>query len=161
MSEAPPPPDSEKFISGRVEQYQRWYDRKAVHAKRFYLFMRCFSVICGSLVPVLANVHYETEVFGVPVLKIAITITSLAVAISVSLESVLHYRKQWKNYRSTEQLLGHETVAFRTKTGRYKTMNEADAFHLFVEKVEDAIRSENAATLNVMTTMNASNPDHH
>jgi hypothetical protein len=71
--------------------------------------------------------------------------------ITVSLESVFHYREQWKNYRSTEQLLGHEQFVFLAGVGVYKDATPERAFQLFVERIEDAISSENAATLNVMT----------
>jgi hypothetical protein len=43
--------------------------------------------------------------------------------ISVSLESVLHYREQWKNYRSTEQFIGHEVMAYRTAVGQYRNLD--------------------------------------
>ena len=72
------------------------------------------------------------------------------VVVTVSLESVFHYREQWKNYRSTEQLLGHEQYEFLARVGPYKDSPPDKAFQLFVERVEDAISSENAATLNVM-----------
>ncbi|QGM46243.1 DUF4231 domain-containing protein [Methylocystis heyeri] len=87
-------------------------------------------------------------------MKVTVTIISLLVVIFVSLESVIHYREQWKNYRSTEQLLGHETIFFKSGIGVYRNMAPDDAFKLFVERVEDAIRAENAATLNVMTMAN-------
>ena len=45
------------------------------------------------------------------------TVISLLVVIIVSLESVLHYREQWKNIRFTEQLLGHELDDFQTRSG--------------------------------------------
>lgn len=145
--------DPEQYISERVEQYQSWYNAKAVSAKSKYLGMRAFSVVGGGLVPVLVNIPQQT-VWGLPLVQIAVTIISLLVVIVVSLESVYHYREQWKNYRSTEQLLGHEKVMFRTRVGRYQTLADAEAFKLFVERVEDAIYSENAATLNIMTTSN-------
>lgn len=139
------------YIEQRVGQYQSWYDKKAVVMKGRYLKMRAFSVVGGGLVPVLANVSSSYTVFGAPVIQVALTIISLLVVIVVSLESVFHYREQWKNYRSTEQLLGHEKFLFLSRVGRYKDMNDTDAFRLFVERVEEAIAIENAATLNVMT----------
>jgi len=114
--------------------------------------MRAFTVVAGGIVPVLVNVETSINtLIGYPVMKAAITVISLMVVVAVSLESVLHYREQWKNYRSTEQLLGHEQFAYLTKVGVYKEASPEDAFKLFVERVEDAISSENAATLNVMT----------
>jgi len=121
--------------------------------------MRGFSVVAGGVVPVLINVPYDAQILGVSVIKVLVTIVSLLVVISVSLESVLHYREQWKNYRSTEQFLGHDTIAFKAGIGAYRDLAPQDAFRLFVERVEEAIRSENAATLNVMTMANEPSED--
>jgi hypothetical protein len=141
----------EQYITERLEQYQGWYDKKSVAMKSKYLRMKAASVVGGSLVPVLVNVPYA-KINGIPVIQILVTIISLGVVVSLSLESVFHYREQWKNYRSTEQLLGHEKFLFRTRVGRYHGISDEDAFRLLVERVEDAVASENAATLNTMTT---------
>ena len=143
----------ETYIKERLEQYQAWYDRKAVSVKSLYLRMRACSVIGGAIVPVLINVQQPAWVFhGFDLIKIVVTLISLMVVTFVSLESVFHYREQWKNYRSTEQQLGHERFLFLSRVGRYADLDDAKAFHLFVERVEDAIAAENSATLNVMTT---------
>jgi hypothetical protein len=143
----------EIYVKERLEQYQAWYDRKAVSVKSRYLRMRACSVIGGAIVPVLINMQQPGWiVHGVDPVKIVVTLLSLMVVTFVSLESVFHYREQWKNYRSTEQLLGHERFLFLSRVGRYAELDDAKAFHLFVECVEDAISAENSATLNVMTT---------
>jgi hypothetical protein len=144
------PLTAERYIAERVGQYQAWYDKKAVQTKARYLRMRAFAVIGGGLVPVLVNVS-ELDVMGLPVIRLLVTAVSLLVVIAVSLESVFHYREQWKNYRSTEQLLGHEIFRFKAGVGPYKALEQQQAFLTFVERVEDAISAENAATLNVMT----------
>ncbi len=151
MTEEPLTPSA--YLSGRVAQYRGWYDKKAVACKARYLRMRAFTVIGGGLVPVLANVQVlrDMRVGAYDVATVLVTGISLVVVVFVSLESVFHYREQWKNYRSTEQLLGHEEFLFQAKVGAYKGVPEREAFLLLVERVEDAIASENSATLNVMT----------
>lgn len=141
----------EQYLAERLAQYQGWYDKKAVRTKALYLRMRAFTVVGGGLVPVLANVAADWEPSGVPIARIFVTAISLVVVVFVSLESVFHYREQWKNYRSTEQLLGHEKFRFQARVGPYKDLSESDAFLLLVERVEDAIAAENTATLNIMT----------
>jgi hypothetical protein len=141
----------DRYIAERVHAYQTWYDKKAVQAKARYLRMRAFAVIGGGLVPVLINITPDVQVGRVFVLRSIVTTISLLVVIGVSLESVFHYREQWKNYRSTEQLLGHETFRFRTRIGPYAGQSIDQAFLIFVERVEDAIAAENMATLSVMT----------
>ena len=117
--------------------YQAWYD--------------AFSVIGGGIVPVLINVQPNWKVVGIDVIQLTVTVISLLVVVFVSLESVFHYREQWKNYRSTEQSLGHERFLFLSGVGRYAGLDSGKAFSLFVERVEDAIAKENSATLSVMT----------
>jgi hypothetical protein len=147
---------AEQYISERLEQYQGWYDGKAVKMKSSHLRMKTLSVVGGALVPVLINIPYQAEIGQVSVVKVVVTIISLFVVISVSLEGVFHYREQWKNYRSTEQLLGHEKFLFRSRVGRYRGKTDDEAFRLLVERVEDAVAAENSATLNTMTTASES-----
>jgi len=134
----------DEYIETRVRQYQDWYDRKASSSKSRYLRMRGASVVGAAIVPALINVSFTGR-------TAVVTVISLLVVIIVSLESVLHYREQWKNYRSTEQLLGHELVYFQTRVGPYKGLAATVAFRRFIERVEAAIASENSATLNTMT----------
>ncbi len=152
MSDTPLRMNADQYVSERFNQYQDWYDKKAVKMKSNYLRMRVLSVIGGALVPALINIPYHPRLVGVPVIQAVVTVISLSVVISVSLETVYHYREQWKNYRSTEQLIVHEKYLFQTRVGRYRDLSQDDAFRVFVERIEDAVAAENAATLNTMTT---------
>lgn len=137
---------SEEYIDERLNQFREWYDKKAISAKRNYQWMRAMTVVGGALVPVLISIDH-------PSIKSITIAISLLVAVFVSLESVFHFREQWKNYRSTEQLLAKEYFNFVSGEGPYKTQNQESAFLLFVDRVESAIAAENASTLNVMTTV--------
>ncbi|MFK0045808.1 DUF4231 domain-containing protein [Streptomyces sp. NPDC090741] len=141
-----------EYVETRLREYQQWYDRKAVRSKAVHLRMRTLAVVGGALVPVLVNLD-------VPFARVTATVLSLLVVVSVSLESVYRYREQWKNYRSTEQLLGHERIYFETGVGPYAGLTEGDAFTLLVSRVEKAIANENSATLNVMTLGSQVNSD--
>ncbi|WP_246095087.1 DUF4231 domain-containing protein [Streptomyces roseicoloratus] len=135
---------AQTYLDQRLAQYQEWYDAKATKMKAMHLRMRTVSVVGGALVPVLVNLDLAFA-------RITATVLSLVVVASVSLESVYRYREQWKNYRSTEQLLGHERVYFSARVGPYHGTSDRDAFTTLVARVEKAIASENSATLNVMT----------
>ncbi|MFI8421763.1 DUF4231 domain-containing protein [Streptomyces sp. NPDC085479] len=134
----------QRYVDGRLSQYQEWYDVKATRMKAMHLRMRTVSVVGGALVPVFVNLDAGFA-------RVTATVLSVVVVAAVSLESVYRYREQWKNYRSTEQLLGHERVYFETRVGPYRELAEREAFTLLVARVEKAIAQENAATLNVMT----------
>lgn len=134
-----------EYIEKRAKQYQEWYNKKAVTAKNNYFFMRTVIVLGGVIVPVIVS-------SSIPGKDAVASIISLVVAAFVALESVYHYREQWKNYRSTEQFLGREQVLFLVGEGSYKNFKTPQAaFIYFVERCEGAIEAENASTLNVMT----------
>jgi Protein of unknown function (DUF4231) len=141
-----------QYIETRLAQYQGWYDAKAEKTKAMHLRMKTVAVVGGSLVPVLVNLD-------LPSAKLAATVLSLVVVVSVSLESVYRYREQWKNYRSTEQLLGHERVYFEAKIGPYSGLADEECLRTLVARVERAIANENSATLNVMTLGGQVNSD--
>ncbi|WP_327105744.1 DUF4231 domain-containing protein [Nonomuraea glycinis] len=133
-----------EYIEQRLEQYRSWYDGKAIKTKALHLRLRTLAVVGAAVVPVLVNID-------LPYVEIATTLISLMVVILVSLESVYHYREQWKNYRSTEQALGHELFRYKTRTGVFEGLDDESAFKTLVERVENAIASENASTLSTMT----------
>ncbi|MGW3668756.1 DUF4231 domain-containing protein [Streptomyces sp. NPDC005141] len=145
---------AQDYVEVRLSQYQQWYNRKAVKTKAMHLRMRTLSVVGGALVPVLVNLDVSFA-------KLIATVLSLIVVGSVSLESVYRYREQWKNYRSTEQLLGHERIYFQTKVGPYADLPDGEAYKTLVARVETAIASENSATLNVMTLGSQVHADLH
>jgi hypothetical protein len=143
---------AEDYISKRVDQFQGWYDGKAVRAKSAFLRVRTIAVIGSALVPVVANITLPSVAgYTIPP-NVLTTILSLVVVVVVSLDSVNHYGDQWKNYRSTEQFLAREKFLFQTGEGPYRTMEEPEAFLLFVERCEAQISAENSATLNVIAT---------
>ena len=142
--------NAQEYIDERINQFREWYDTKAVGAKKTYLWMRTLTVIGGAVVPVLINISDDKWVDWMS------SGISLMVVILVSLESVFHNREQWKNYRSTEQLLAKEYFNYTTGEGNYRNKEEKAAFWELVERVENAIESENATTLNVMTTLTES-----
>ncbi len=144
----------EEYIDERLNQFREWYDKKATKTKRLYQWMRAITVVGGAIVPVLINLPINN-------IDLIATLISLTVVVFISLESVFHFREQWKNYRSTEQLLAKEYFNFVAGEGPYKKLDAREAFLVFVERVENAIASENASTLNVMTTLSDKKAESH
>jgi hypothetical protein len=140
---------ADEYINRRVEQFQSWYDAKAVRAKTADLIIRTAAVVGAVIVPVIANL----TVPGLEPYKIgAITIISLMVSLAVVLDGVYHFGDQWRNYRSTEQFLSREKFLFQTGKGPYIDLDAEAAFVLFIERCEAQIFAENSATLNVIAT---------
>ena len=138
---------AQQYIGERLNPELRYYNKEAGRYKSRYLRMRAITVIGGAVVPVLINLPDH------PIKTFATTFLSLLVVLFVSLESVLHYREQWTNYRSTEQNLLSEYFSFTTRSGPYARLEGSDAFRLFVDRVEESLGAESAATLRVLTTV--------
>jgi hypothetical protein len=138
---------AEKYIPERLDQFQSWYDGKAVSAKKWYFRLRITSVIGAALVPIAANVIVDPTTA-----RYVTTVISLIVSLAVALDGVFHYGDQWKNYRSTEQFLSREKFLFQTGEGPYKEAEPEKAFSLLVDRCETQIAAENSATLNVIST---------
>src|SRR6266550_3409256 len=137
---------AEEYIRDRINDQLRFYDRKASFYKSRYLFMRAATVVGGAIVPVLVNLSFAPVsvnlwffVVSLNIVKVSTTLISLMVVLFVSLESVYHFKEQWKNYRSTAELLKKEYFLFASGEGRYSGKLEAEAFKLFVEQSETAI----------------------
>ena len=136
----------EEYVDERLNPEISYYNKSATRAKQRYLQMRAITVVGGALVPVLVNVH-------VAYLDILTTALSLVVVLFVSLETVYRYREQWTNYRTAEQNLRNEYFIFTSQAGPYVGQDEASAFAIFVNRIEQAIEAESTSTLRVMTTL--------
>ena len=137
----------ENYISERVNQALKFYDKSSRNNKNKYLRIKAVTVIGGAVVPVLVNID------EVPYINIITTIISLIVVLLVSLESVYHHREQWTHYRSAEQNLRNEYFLFAAKGGTYGDLQAEQAFRLFVDRTEEIIEAEGSSTLKVMTTV--------
>jgi Protein of unknown function (DUF4231) len=114
---------AEEYISQRVEQFQKWYDAKAIQAKSRYLRSRIIAVTGAAIVPVVANAIPDPAIT-----RYATTIISLIVSLTVALEGVYHFGDQWKNYRSTEQLLSRRNSSFALEKDRTRKRNRPEHF---------------------------------
>lgn len=140
----------DEYIKTRVAPGVEWYRTHGDQARSRYLWMRGIAVIGGAIVPVLVNVNSPSNVLSTWVT----TILSLVVVIFVSLEGVLHYREQWKNYRSTSSALEHEFFSLKTNSRPYdRCRDKQTEFKTFVQRVETYIGHEVASTLSIMTLL--------
>ncbi len=147
------PENIENYINNRVEQYRMWYDSKAVKMKANYMRGRITSALSAVLIPVVTNTNFEFiyDKTTIDISNIIVTILGTLVAVLIALEGVLHHREQWKNYRTTEQLLQTQKQLFMHRIGDYANIGDSEAFKLLVSRTEAAIAEENAITLNVLS----------
>ena len=81
----------ESYLSKRVEQYQSWYDGKAVKMKKYYLRSRIVSAVGAVLIPIISNTDFLLHFTEPPldITRILVTTIGLIVAILIALEGVL------------------------------------------------------------------------
>jgi hypothetical protein len=155
-----PDRDLETYVKDRVEYKINKYEQCAGRHRRIYWTMASTSAVGAAVVPALVNLS------SVP--KLATTIVSLIVAITVALERLFRPREQWRNYDLISALLREEEMKFSTRSGPYcrgrlkETVNnpqpgsaDEDAFAKFVERVEDAIHREREETIVMRTAQDA------
>lgn len=135
---------AQEYVRDRVAYKIEAYRRKGARYRWGYLFMALTGAVAAAAVPVLINWK------GVP--RSVPTILSLLVTILVGLEGILHSREHWKNYDMMKSFLRHELSLFKIGGGPYHGKIAADAFVLFVERVEEEISKERAQTIQMRTT---------
>ena len=102
------------YMQLRVAAGIDWYKAAALTARAKYLIMRVISVVGAALVTVFLNAF--------PTHQLITTGISILVVLSVSLEGILHYKEQWRNYSATSSALEHEFYALKTTTPPYYTV---------------------------------------
>ncbi|MCP4410034.1 MAG: DUF4231 domain-containing protein [Gammaproteobacteria bacterium] len=134
--------DPNAYLTERVNDQLKYYEKAATRAKREYTWMQSAVIVLGLIVPVAVNlpVKWGTEVDISLEIKIAVTLMSLTVAI---LNGLLNFGKQgdkWLSYRMTEELLKREKFMYLSAAGKY--VDKQTAFAEFVTTVESIISAE-------------------
>ena len=155
---------ADKYLENRLtgeRGYLGYYDRTASRMKTRHLQTRSAAAIGAVLIPVVSNLPLVLTVGAatVDVARIGTSLIGLGVAVILALEGVLHYKEQWQNYRGTEQYLLSQKFRYENRVEEYNTLNEEDAFKLFVSRVEKAILDENNVTLNALGRSEAPAPN--
>jgi hypothetical protein len=141
-------PDS--YLIDRVEDQINWYSNSSKRNQQWYKMLRVIELIFASIIPFLVNqINDQT-----PLLKIAVGVMGMSIAIISGIISLFKYQENWIEYRTTAESLKHEKYLFLTETSPYNTEYR---YHLFVERVESLISKENstwARNLNEKTKEN-------
>ncbi|MFK7855056.1 MAG: DUF4231 domain-containing protein [Granulosicoccus sp.] len=129
------PLSPEKYLAERVDDQLDWYNQKSTTNKNLYMRLQCFSLVAGSLIPLIALSFDTVEA------RIAVAIIGALTAIVSGLLSLFQYRDLWVDYRSTAELLKREKYLFLAKAAPY---DASSAFPVFVNNVESILLSENS-----------------
>jgi len=130
----------EEYVNGRYRDQVRWYDRKSIRNKRWYLCLECCLIVISALTPILVMIHL-TPLDRYNLLKWLPVVTSGLVAVLATALKTFKFQENWTNYRTTCETLRKEIHLYRFRAGAYEPAKWREA--LFVERVEALISREN------------------
>ena len=126
-----------EYLKERVEQQIDWYDCRSRWNKRWFISLQIVILIASAAVPVivLMPLVLSEDLW----MRIIIAVLGSLTAVLTGIISLLQFRKNWIDYRTTAESLKSEKFMFQTKTGPYTADND---YSIFVERVEALISRE-------------------
>lgn len=129
--------NQEEYLKERVERQIDWYNRRSRWNKRWFISLQIVILIASAAVPVI--VLMPLVLAENMWIRIIISVLGSLTAVLTGITSLLQFRKNWIDYRTTAESLKSEKFMFQTKTGPY---NADDDYSMFVERVEALISRE-------------------
>lgn len=120
------------YIERRVIPRLRWYDERAVRAKRQHLMAECIAVGGSLALPFMLHLD------DVPHLLLAVVASLVSVAVAV--ERIGRFGERWVMYRLAAETLAGELELYRSQAGPYDIGD--GAAKLLVERVEAVLVRE-------------------
>jgi hypothetical protein len=137
----------EEYMQDRVVYKINTYTKLSRQHKLRYELTSIIAIVCAASVPALINYGWNN---ALP------TALSLIVTILISMEKLFHFREHWRNYDEIAAFLRSEQLQYQTLSGVYKekASRHDEAFRLFVRRIEDGIKDERSATIEMRTREN-------
>ncbi len=138
QSPQPPPvapPETKQDIALRRWQSQKnYYSKRVGHYKSRHLGLELYIGIIAVLVPIL---------LGFPeVPRLIPSILSGTIAAAAVIENVNRYGENWRNFRTTVEVLKREKALFDIGADAYNGLDPDDAAILFATRTEDILSAE-------------------
>ena len=135
------PEVSKRFLRLRWLDQMLWAERRAGQARDRYYALRLISIVGGVVVPALVSLNLQAAV-GALVGWLTFSI-SLAVAISLAVESFFRWGERWTHYRRMSELLKSEGWLFFQLAGPYQEAGTpARAYPEFARRVEAIVAAD-------------------
>ena len=127
--------NEKEYLSERVEDQIKWYDKKSTQNKIWYKVLRTTEIIVSILIPFLVGV-----ITNVTLSKFIIGIMGIIIAVIAGIISLYKFQENWIQFRATSENLKNEKYLFLTCSDIYQ---EENSFPTFVKKIEYIISNEN------------------
>lgn len=125
------------YIENRILDQRRYYSKKCKMKQRRFMVLSITSIIVASIIPVTALLDF------IPHKEL---ITAIFGAISTILSSLIFFfrdKEIWTQYRVTSEKIKSELYKYQSKTEKYFSLPDEDAFNLFVTTCEGIMGNEN------------------
>ena len=138
--------ESEQYIKERVNEKIDWYNANCIKNKFYYMSTKVVLTISAAIIPALTAYMDNNNI----VIKIAIGVLSVLMAILANLNSIFRFKENWIQYRNIRELLQIEKQLYLAEAGKYKTSKDKDC--LFVEVIEGLLKNENRQWLETINS---------
>ena len=141
---APPdhrdPVDMRKYISGRLDESIRWYERSSVANRVGYYGCQGCSIFFAALIPFLSGLNHNANNQA---LTLWTGVLGVVIAVSTAASSVARFHEMWIKHRTTAEALKREKHLYEMKVTPYdKAPDGPDA--LLVQRIETLLAQENS-----------------
>ena len=132
--------ETTNYIKDRFQQQFDWMSKKSEQNQVKYRTLRVITLLCAISLPFLTGYVTDEREY----LKVIIGVLGVVIAFSEGLLSLYKYHDNWLTYRNSVNSLGREKVMYDTMSGVYFNLSSDDAFHTFVNNVENILANENS-----------------
>jgi hypothetical protein len=127
---------AKRFLRLRWLDQMTWAERRATQARNQHYTLRLMAIIGGVVVPALVSLNLQGGLVGWVTFAV-----SLAVAISLAVDSFFRWGERWLHYRRMAELLKSEGWLFFQLAGPYEGSHAA-AYAEFAKRVEAIIAAD-------------------
>jgi hypothetical protein len=125
-----------KYLKNEYPAAAKFYDDRAVGAKRWYRFLSIYLITMSAALTVVTGLSFAGEFW-----KVAVPIASATIGIAAALLAHFKFHENWLSYRATWDALERERRYFEAGTEKY--YGQSNPGDIFVSQVE-AIRAQEA-----------------
>lgn len=130
----------QNYITERVDDQLNWLDSKSQYHHKHFVRLRTLILVTSTLIPLLSGFISDSNNWGL-ILKWAVGIGGVIVAVSQGLLSLNKHQELWMQYRASAEAIKREKLLYLAKVGAYANNNQA--FENFVAQIESILADEN------------------
>ena len=133
--------DEADYIKNRLDDQCSYYESNSGKYKKRYQSMKVAEMVMAAAIPFLTGFFKMQKEGDFPVMQFIVGLMGIAIALIGGSLVLFKYHEQWILYRKAAEDLNREKFYYQTKSGPYKSTD--DAFRILVERVETILSNEN------------------